>query len=266
MRQMVTCPNCGAEFSSAEAKCPYCGTLNPSGAESAFMQELEGIRDETDALDDAVQRNLKADFGRSTKRVVLIVIAVIVVVASLATIAKVVNDGEEQRALHEYQVREAFRERHFATFDDLYEKGDDEALSEYVWSLTDDPGFDAVFYWSHIGYLEAYNDWEALKSTEADIEKGSLGIDDCTWAASVAIRLGYPETISPRHSYSMTKEEETRAAPYREYARGFLQSMLQMTEEETLTFVYECVDERDGIIDDKLERNLKHRLRELGTI
>ena len=266
MRQLVTCPNCGAEFSNAEAKCPYCGTLNPSGAESAFMHELEGIRDDTDALDDAVQRDLKADFGHSAKRVVLIVVAVIVIVASLATVFKVVNDGEEQRALHDYQVREAFRDRYFTTFDELYEKGDDAALSEYVWSLTDDPGFDAVFYWNHVGYLEAYNDWEALKSFEAEVQQGSPRMDDYAWAASVAIRLGYPEAIPSHHSYTMSKEEETRAASYRKYARVLLQSMLQMSEDETLSFIERNVDEKDGLLDDELKRNLKQRLSELGTV
>lgn len=266
MNRQVTCNNCGGSFSIEEPRCPYCSTLNPSGAESAYMRELEGLKDETDKLDDAVQQDLKVDFGRNAKRIVLIVAIVVALVIAGALATRAVTEGEQQQAIHEYQVREAFREQHFETFDDLYESGDDAALSEYVWSLSDDPGFEAVYYWNHIGYLEVYNDWEALRSFEDVMKVNHLGIDDYTWAASVAIRLGFQEAIPRYHPYSLSMEEETRAKPYREFAREFLRSMLQMNEEDTLSFITECADDADGLLKDKLERNLKARLSDLGTL
>ena len=68
----VTCSNCGAGFSDLEARCPYCGTFNPNGAEIAYMQELENIKEVTDDLDDDVQGNLKASFQGNAKRIIRI--------------------------------------------------------------------------------------------------------------------------------------------------------------------------------------------------
>lgn len=265
MSQNVECPNCGAGFSNEEPRCPYCGALNPSGAESAYMHELADLRDETDKLDDDVNHVLKAELRRSVKRIFLVAVIVIVALIGIALGVRAINEGAEQRELHDYKVREAFREQYFDEFDRLYDTGDDAALSTFVWSLTDDPGFDAIFSWKHVDYLEAYNDWEALKATEAELQENALALDDYAWAVKIAIRLGYPETLLRNQSYVLSKEEENRAAPYREYARHFLKETLQMSEDEALSFINECVDDRDGILDDVLERNLKQRLSAIGT-
>ena len=266
MNQQVTCPNCGAGFSGEEPRCPYCGAINPSGAESAYMHKLESLRDETDKLDDDVQRNLEVDFGQNSKRIIKVVAIVVVVLIAVFFAVKAVSGIAEQRELHDYKVREAFREQYFDEFNRLYESGDDAALSTLAWSLTDDPGFEAIFTWKHIEYLEAYNDWEALKSTEVEIQEGSLDLEDYTWVVSVAIRLGYPDAVPSHQSYALTKEEEMRAAPFRQYAREFLKNTLQMNEEETLSFIDKCIDKQDGILDAELERNLKQRLSEIGTL
>ena len=35
------CSNCGAELKESDVTCPYCGMLQPSAAESEYMQKLE---------------------------------------------------------------------------------------------------------------------------------------------------------------------------------------------------------------------------------
>ena len=37
----IECPNCGAVFEAKEPKCPYCGHINPMGAEAKFLRDLE---------------------------------------------------------------------------------------------------------------------------------------------------------------------------------------------------------------------------------
>ena len=43
----LTCSNCGAELKESDVTCPYCGMLQPSAAESEYMQKqlsiLQGI-------------------------------------------------------------------------------------------------------------------------------------------------------------------------------------------------------------------------------
>ena len=34
------CTNCGAEIDENDASCPYCGYLNPYGAERKYMKDL----------------------------------------------------------------------------------------------------------------------------------------------------------------------------------------------------------------------------------
>ena len=261
----VTCANCGAAFSNDEPRCPYCSALNPEGAEAAYMDELENIRNDTDDLDDDVQHELEANLNRNAKRVVLV--ALIAVAAIIATFA-IVNctaKMEERQEIQEYQARESFREQYFAEFDRLYEAGDDDALSEYVWSLMDDPGFDGLFSWQHADYLRVHDDWEALKSIEPDLRQGSVGIDDRTWATSVAIRLAYPSVDGQSKADTLSAEEELRAAPYRAYAWQFLRDTLNMNQEEASYFVDKCTDERGNILEDELKRNLELRLNGLGS-
>lgn len=262
----VTCPNCGAGFSDVEPRCPYCGALNPHGAEIAYMQELESLKEVTDDLDDNVQGNLKASFQNNAKRIVRLIVIIVVAIIAFVLINSFINKNDEQQKVRDFQARESFREQYFPEFDRLYESGDDAALSEYVWSLMDEPGFDALYSWKHVGYLEAYNDWEALKASESEIQKGTFGIDDYMWSVSVALRLAYPNVNAGYQTSPLTEEEEARAAPYRAFALQFLKDTLKMDEGELAIFIDNCTDEHGEIMDDKLKSTLTQRLRVLGTL
>ena len=262
----VTCPNCGAVFSDLEARCPYCGAFNPNGAEIAYLQELETIKEVTDNLDDDVQGSLKASFRGNAKGIIRLIVVIVVAIMAFILINTFVNKNDEQQKVRDFQARESFREQYFPEFDRLYESGDDAALSEYVWSWMEDPGFDALYSWRHAGYLEAYNDWEALKASESEMQKGTFRIDDYTWSVSVAMRLAYPNVNSGYQINQLTEEEEARAAPYRAFALQFLQNTLQMDEGKIKSFVDACTDEQGAIMDDELKSTLTQRLRELGTL
>ena len=47
----IECPNCGAVFEAKEPKCPYCGHINPMGAEAKFLRDLEKTRKDMDQVD-----------------------------------------------------------------------------------------------------------------------------------------------------------------------------------------------------------------------
>ena len=46
----IECTNCGAVFDAGEPKCPYCGHINPMGAEAKFLRDLEKTRKELNQI------------------------------------------------------------------------------------------------------------------------------------------------------------------------------------------------------------------------
>lgn len=261
----VVCSNCGAEFAIDEPRCPYCGALNPAGAEKEYMEKLSGIREDTDMLDDAAMDSFKADLKRNTRRTAIVIVVVIAVLASLFFIATCTSRQEDQRALQEFQAREAFRTQHFAELDRLYAAGDDDALSAYVWNQMDDPGFDALWSWEHIDFLEVHDDWEALQVASREFQAGDGSLDDYAWAVKAALHLTQLESGASSFN-QLDEEEEQRAAAYRTNAWHFLEDTLQMDREEIAVFASRSED-ADGFIEDsKLKQNLEPLLQQLGTL
>lgn len=261
----VTCPNCGADFSAEDARCPYCGKLNPSGAEKEYMRTLDGIRDDTDDLADDAEENFEASLQRNTKRTIIIVVALVAALVALLVLQNVIGKHEERQSLEAYQAREAFRAQYFEEFDRLYEAGDDDALSEYVWNLMDDPGFEALYSWKHADYLQAHDDWEALRATTNHMQTESCSIDDYTWSVSVALRLAQLDASDSSPYATLSAEEEGRAAAYRAYAWEFLRTTLQMNDSEIASFAEGTKDAYGYIQKEKLKQDLEARLKQLGV-
>ena len=44
------CSNCGAELKESDVTCPYCGMIQPSAAESEYMQKLEHLKQDVQNL------------------------------------------------------------------------------------------------------------------------------------------------------------------------------------------------------------------------
>ena len=261
----TVCPNCGAVFSVDEARCPYCNALNPTGAEKAYMEALDDLKNETSELPDEAEDDFEADLGRDAKKTVAIVCIILAAIASLFLVTTCMDKHSERQQLEAYQAREAFRAQYFEEFDRLYEAGDDDALSAYVWSLSDDPGFDALFSWKHVDFLEVHDDWEGLKSASELIESGEATLDDYTWSVSIALRLVQLDG-DETSSAALSQDEEARVVAYRAYGQQFLQNTLQMSESEIAAFADEAKDAQGHVQEDKLKRPLEARLKQLGTL
>jgi len=261
----VVCPNCGGDFSIEDSRCPYCDALNPQGAEKAYMNTLEDLMDETEELAEDAEEGIETAIKSNARWILILAIAVLsIIVVSVAAI-RCADSSDERREVESYQTRENFRSEHFPEFDRLYEEGDDAVLSAYVWSLMNEPGFDAVFSWKHIRCLEAYDDWEALNAFGEEVERGQPRVDDYAWATSVAIRLACLDAEGKRSSAALTKEEEKRVAGYRDYAWRFLQDMLQMNAEEVEAFAVSVQDSQGNTQIDKVKEGLEQRFGQLGA-
>ena len=262
----VQCFNCGAVHSVDDPRCPYCGALNPAGAEKTYMNELDDLKDETGQLAEEVEDDFSDSVQGNAKRIVRIAIIVIAAIAVMFFAYNCMEKHDERQEVKSYQARESFRQQHFEELDRLYESGDDAALSEYAWSLTDEPGFDALFTWEHADYLEVYNDWETIKFAQFEFHEGKGDIEDYVWTVSLAIELARLDESGQRAYDQLTDAEEKRAAEYRAFAWEFLEDTLQMNKDDVAAFVASVLDDEGSVDDNKLKRNLEPRLRELGTI
>lgn len=262
--EQVVCPNCGAGFSALDARCPYCGTLNPVGAEAAYMDELEDLRQDTDRLAEDVQSDLAADLKRNARKIALIALAAIALIATMVLALNCADSRDERNEVKRYQEREAFREQHFAELDRLYESGDDAALVEYAWSVMDEPGYDAVYSWKHEDYLDICGDWVVLSSFSEDATHASAGIDDYAWAVSAAIRLACLDEDGRQLYAALSSEEAGRVAGYRESAESFLRETLQMDAEQVESFAASVEDSQGHVQHEKVKKAVAARFRQLG--
>ena len=79
---MIKCPNCGAEIDSNLAKCPYCGYINIHGAEKKYLDNLEDIRENLEAVKEEPVKALKEGVSKGTKVVILTVATLLVLLVA----------------------------------------------------------------------------------------------------------------------------------------------------------------------------------------
>ena len=70
-RKTVICRSCSAEYDASIPNCPYCGTMNLPAAETAYMNKLEGIRGNLEALQSLGKTETRAHMGRLSKKVLI---------------------------------------------------------------------------------------------------------------------------------------------------------------------------------------------------
>ena len=129
----IECPNCGAVFEAKEPKCPYCGHINPSGAEAKFLRDLEGTRKKLDKVDDEARSGYGEEVKRGAGSVVKIAVVAAVIIAILAGVIYLMN-----KAIFDYGFKGDYAEeltwQHetFEEYDELYEAGKYEELMERI--------------------------------------------------------------------------------------------------------------------------------------
>ncbi len=82
MKEMIICPNCGAEIDKDVAKCPYCDFINAEGAEKQFQKKISKIREDIVETKKEPSRALVKGFTGGTK-VLLISVCVLVLLGAL---------------------------------------------------------------------------------------------------------------------------------------------------------------------------------------
>ena len=61
----MICSNCGADISSKDTKCPYCGAMQYEASEKKYMNDLYKINSDMDNLDKNVRRYTLRSIAKS---------------------------------------------------------------------------------------------------------------------------------------------------------------------------------------------------------
>ena len=80
------CSNCGAELKESDVTCPYCGMLQPSAAESEYMQKLEHLKQDVQNLKAVPTKEYTRELrhqGIFTAKIVLIIFCIFLLLLSL---------------------------------------------------------------------------------------------------------------------------------------------------------------------------------------
>ena len=129
----IECPNCGAMFEAGEPKCPYCGHINPSGAEAKFLRDLEKTRKDLDNVDDEAREIYKGDLKRragSTVKIIAIVAVIIAVIVGGFFVLEKTVFGYNDKG--DYAEELVWEHENFPEYDELYEAGKYEELMERI--------------------------------------------------------------------------------------------------------------------------------------
>lgn len=158
------CGSCGAKLTEKDARCPFCGTINPLGAEAEYMEKLEDIREDTEDLADTTRE----EYGKQLKHHSGFAIKIFLVLFFICLFFFFLTHGcshlIEQHEKKELRDEIAFRNEYFPRLDELYSQGDDEIVMEYMDSLFNKKGVSALYSWKHQTYYQYYGYYQNVRN------------------------------------------------------------------------------------------------------
>lgn len=151
---IVICSNCGAEFDMHEAKCPFCGHINPLGAEEQYMQKMQDIKSDLAHVDDDQVEEIKKEAKKSVKIVLitLLVLAVIIVVLMVIfAVDRKVSSTYGGIKLYEDDLVKAgkWNDEHLQQLEEMYDNKDIDGLCAFFGELQASGDYGAFYSWDH---------------------------------------------------------------------------------------------------------------------
>lgn len=232
----MNCSNCGAEIRENEVNCPYCGVINPRAAEKKHMTQLEGIRRQTEMLEDVAGHEARSGRQKAGRRAVVIFCIVAAVIGGLFLAVRALDralmgDDDYVRA------EAAFKEKYFPRLDELYEAGDDDATADYMESLYGEEGSSVLPVWDHYKYMTYYMDYITVASVMELPPGEEPDVSMYEHVLYAGIELIYQTEDNSQHP--MTAEEKEKVAGYKAEARQILEECLSL-DKDTLEEAYQA--------------------------
>ena len=256
MSSMYKCPNCGAEMDKKEPKCPFCGYINEEGAEKQYMEKLDDVRERLDNVDEEAA----AEYGRSYKKMIRIIVITVVVLAILTAIGfglyRVVENKVMERgnASGEDALKEmTWQKENFPKFDELYEAEKYDELTDLFYGPECEGH--SLYDYKHYDFLRLYLYYQ---ETRHRIER----VDDIGWTETDAnlVMLDsftlYYELYKSGYE-KLDPDEIERIEPVREYMAGIIHDRFGYTDEDMERLRKRVLNDYDNIEYDRCAKVVK---------
>lgn len=233
------CTNCGAALKDTDVKCPYCGTINPFAAEADYMNKLKDLREDVDDLDDLSKAMYVQNLKKHSTHALRISLSVVAVFLFLFVGFQLLSSLRDRNDRAEQRAELAFREEYFPVLDELYAKGDDQAVWEYINQLLEEEGSSALFSWEHEAFYVYYDLSLSVSQTRDALSKGKCTEFLLFDGFYAAMQLLYPE------SYLINKlsaKEVKKINPFIQEATALLMEDLHLTKDD-ISHIYESCSE-----------------------
>lgn len=162
MANKIICQSCGGEFEDTLAKCPYCSSMNISGAEAEYMDKLDDVREDLDDLKDAPVEETKKELrkqGRFLKKTFLGIGIVLVGLLVLWMIVMKLDSRYDRDQKADF----LWQEQYFPMMDQLYQEG---KYDELVAFFESEEAYDKpIWNWEHYEFADAYWVMTSLQKT-----------------------------------------------------------------------------------------------------
>lgn len=228
--KLMECKSCGAHFDEMLPACPYCGTTSIKGAQAQYMEKLENIREDMEALTAVAAQETKKALKKQTK-FVLLVLGVILGLFLLLVVFELVTGASPKR---DRQADYAWQQENFPILDELYRQENyEELLKCYEQALLEDA---PISVWEHYTFLAAL---DLLTGVKEILEREQAGEALAKWDYENLLYAGFRvETYGESTAYSA--EELEKLKPYIEMVRKDFSTRFSFTQEEQAYFEKEA--------------------------
>jgi len=246
----IVCSNCGADVFGNEAKCPFCGYINISGAEEKFMRDIQKTESDMSEIPELQQKEYKKHMSKNTK-IVLITIGIVVMLLGIlfgliAFFEKILYSYDEV----DVKAQMLWQRENYPILDEMYNKGDYDGIIEfyydlYIYNDENDTQY-SIYEWDHYHFIDAYRRYTDVESYISDLDRG---IELSDYAAESLVYycmwFHYREYDTDNEFMRLTDEEVEILDGYRKITDEYLFGRLGFTEEEAEDLYIKAV-EKDG--------------------
>ena len=182
----VRCSNCAALIGIHEKKCPYCGYINPEGAEENYMNNLAQVRNELDHVDEAAadeyKKSLKGGLKTSAITFIVMIVLILGIFGLYLLMADIMEDSlsGNTRTPEEEMAELAAEREFFPKLDSLYDSGDYEGLVK----LAQSGEAQNVDMWNypHYEFLDYYQRYVEVRDIYVPmLDGGKLDKENAAW-------------------------------------------------------------------------------------
>lgn len=227
MGKTIYCGSCGGSYDDELSKCPFCGSMNISGAEKEYMEKLEDVREDLEELDEVpvegLQTVVKKQAGRLRK-----ILAIIGVLVLLSVVLYCFFNRSEDR---DYKAEYLWQQEHYPELNALYDSGKFDELENLINELCKDENANLTD-WEHNRFMSDYIMGKSvLRYLEWDEEDP---LDGHSLLFLFETEWEIKGIILRKEDY--TEQEYEALLPYIEASEADFDSRWKLTEEELNDF------------------------------